>query len=454
MYYLPDRLLEGYGLNKKALDSIKEEGAKLVITVDCGITAIDEVNYAKSIELDMCITDHHECAEVLPDAICIVNPKQKDDNTFSMLAGVGVAFKCITALAKRYNLSYDSYIKYLDIVALGTISDIVPLVDENRIISKYGLEMMNDTKNVGLKALLNIINFKTVDSTMVSFGMAPRINACGRMGNARIAVELLLEKDKEKADNLAIELNNQNTKRQQVEKKIFQAAEKMIQKDHLDLKNSIVLYNENWHNGVIGIVASRLVNIYYKPVILLTKENGVIRGSGRCPIDFSLYDTLTKCKDQLIQFGGHELAAGLSIEENKIEEFTSKFEEVVTESIVGEPKQIIPVDEKIDYRDLNIQLLKDINTLRPYGQSNKEPVFMYKGLKVNSIRTIKEDKHLKLTLRDDKYQIEALAFSQGNRRDELRLGDKIDVLCNVDVNTYTTPRTIQLVLQDFKKSVN
>lgn len=454
MYYLPDRLLEGYGLNKKALDSIKEEGAKLVITVDCGITAIDEVNYAKSIELDMCITDHHECAEVLPDAICIVNPKQKDDNTFSMLAGVGVAFKCITALAKRYNLSYDSYIKYLDIVALGTISDIVPLVDENRIISKYGLEMMNDTKNVGLKALLNIINFKTVDSTMVSFGMAPRINACGRMGNARIAVELLLEKDKQKADNLAIELNNQNTKRQQVEKKIFQAAEKMIQKDHLDLKNSIVLYNENWHNGVIGIVASRLVNIYYKPVILLTKENGVIRGSGRCPIDFSLYDTLTKCKDQLIQFGGHELAAGLSIEENKIEEFTSKFEEVVTESIVGEPKQIIPVDEKIDYRDLNIQLLKDINTLRPYGQSNKEPVFMYKGLKVNSIRTIKEDKHLKLTLRDDKYQIEALAFSQGNRRDELRLGDKIDVLCNVDVNTYTTPRTIQLVLQDFKKSVN
>ena len=454
MYYLPDRLLEGYGLNKKALDNIKEEGAKLVITVDCGITAIDEVNYAKSIELDMCITDHHECAEVLPDAICIVNPKQKDDNTFSMLAGVGVAFKCITALAKKYNLSYDSYIKYLDIVALGTISDIVPLVDENRIISKYGLEMMNDTKNVGLKALLNTINFKTVDSTMVSFGMAPRINACGRMGNARVAVELLLEKDKQKADNLAIELNNQNTQRQQVEKKIFQAAEKMIQKDHLDLKNSIVLYNENWHNGVIGIVASRLVNIYYKPVILLTKENGVVRGSGRCPIDFSLYDTLTKCKELLIQFGGHELAAGLSIEENKIEEFTSKFEEVVTESITGEPKQIIPVDERIDYRDLNIQLLKDINTLRPYGQSNKEPVFMYKGLKVNSIRTIKEDKHLKLTLRDDKYQIEALAFSQGNRRDELRLGDKIDVLCNVDVNTYTTPRTIQLILQDFKKSVN
>lgn len=454
IYYLPDRLMEGYGVNTGALDKIKNEGVKLVITVDCGITAVEEVNYAKSIGLDMCITDHHECSDKLPEAICIVNPKQKDDETFSMLAGVGVAFKCITALAQKYNMSKDSYLKYLDIVALGTISDIVPLVDENRVISKFGLEMMKKTKNLGLKALLNIINFKNIDSTMVSFGMAPRINACGRMGNAGVAVELLLEKDKIKADNLATKLNNQNTKRQQVEKKIFDAAEKMIQKNHLDLKNSIVLYNENWHNGVIGIVASRLVNMYYKPVILLTKENGVVRGSGRCPTGFSLYDTLTKCKESLIQFGGHELAAGLSIEEDKIKEFTDVFEKVVTDGIVGEVKQIISVDERINYRDLNVNLLKDISTLKPYGQANREPLFLYKGLKVQSIRTIKEDKHLKLTLRDDKYQIEALAFSQGNRRDELRLGDKVDVLCSVDINTYTTPRTVQLILQDFKKSVN
>lgn len=454
MYYLPDRLIEGYGLNLKALDKIKEDGAKLVITVDCGITAVEEVEYAKSIGLDMCITDHHECSDALPEAICIVNPKQKDDITFKMLAGVGVAFKCITALSKEYNLEEESYLKFLDIVAVGTISDIVPLVDENRIISKYGLEMMKETKNVGLKALLNIINFKTVDSTMVSFGMAPRINACGRMGNASIAVKLLLEKDKDRANDLAIELNNQNTKRQQVEKKIFESAIKIIKEKGIDRKNSIVLYDESWHNGVIGIVASRLVNIYYKPVILLTKENGVIRGSGRCPIDFSLYDTLTKCKESLIQFGGHELAAGLSIEEEKIEEFTNKFEKVITENMHGEPKQIVAVDERITYKDLNVALLKDINTLKPYGQANKEPIFMYKGLKIQSIRTIKEDKHLKFTVRDDKYQIEALAFSQGNRRDELRLGDKIDVLCSVDINTYTQPRTIQLILQDFKKSVN
>ena len=454
MYYLPDRLIEGYGLNNNALKKIKEDGAKIVVTVDCGITAVDEVEFAKSIGLDMCITDHHECSDDLPDAMCIVNPKQKDDYTFKMLAGVGVAFKCIMALSQKYNLDNKEYLKYLDIVAVGTISDIVSLVDENRIISKYGLEMMKSTENVGLKALLNIINFKAIDSMVVSYAVAPRINACGRMGNADIAVKLLLEKDRKKADELSVMLNNQNNKRQQVEKKIFESAERMIEENRINKKNSIVLYNENWHNGVIGIVASRLVNIYYKPVILLTKENGVIRGSGRCPVEFSLYDILTKCKDSLIQFGGHELAAGLSIDEDKIEDFTNKFDEVVASSIKEEIKQIVNVDERITFRNLNVSLLKDINVLKPFGQANKEPQFLYKNLKIQSIRTIKEDKHLKLTLKDDKYLIEALAFSKGNRRDELRIGDKIDVLCSVDINTYTTPRTIQLILEDFKKSVN
>lgn len=454
IYYLPDRLLEGYGINLNALDKIKKEGVSLVITVDCGITAIEEVEYAQSIGLDMCITDHHECADKLPSAVCIVNPKQKEDNTFSMLAGVGVAFKCIMALSKKYNLNEDSYLKYLDIVAVGTISDIVPLVDENRIISKFGLEVMNQTSNLGLKALLNIINFKNIDSVMVSFGMAPRINACGRMGNAKIAVRLLLEQEKQEADDLAIKLNELNTKRQQVEKKIYEAALKMIKDNNLDKRNSIILYNENWHNGVIGIVASRLVNMYYKPVILLTKENGIIRGSGRCQVGFSLYDSLTKCRECLIQFGGHELAAGLSIEEENISKFIEEFESVVTSQVVGETKQIIDVDEQITFRDLNVNLLKDINILKPYGQSNKEPIFIYKNLKVQSICTIKDGKHLKLTLRDSKYQIEALAFLQGQRRDELKLGDKIDVLCNIDLNTYNTPRTIQLILQDFKKAVD
>lgn len=454
IYYLPDRLIEGYGVNSGALDEIKKRGAKLVITVDCGITAVEETEYAKSIGLDICITDHHECADVLPDAISIVNPKQKDDNsTFKMHAGVGVAFKCIIAIAKRYNLEEESYLKYLDIVAIGTISDIVPLVDENRIISKYGLEKMKQTNNIGLKALLNLLNFNTIDSTMVSFGLAPRINACGRMGKAGVAVELLLEQDEYKAGQIAKKLDMLNAKRQQVEKEIFENALYEIETKELDKKSSIVLYNPNWHNGVIGIVASRLVSIYYKPVILLTKEQGVIRGSGRCQIGASLYEILTECKDLLIQFGGHELAAGLSIEEENIEKFAEKFEHVVEEKTSGVSEQIIDIDTQITVKDLNIQLLKDINMLKPYGQSNKVPLFIYKGLKIDAIRTLKEDKHLKLTLRDGKFLIEGLAFSQGNRRDELRIGDKIDVVCNVELNSYNTPKTIQLVIQDFKKSL-
>lgn len=453
-YYLPDRLIEGYGVNNKALDEIKSRGCSLVITVDCGITAVEETKYAKEIGLDMCITDHHECSEFLPDAIAIVNPKRKDDTSkFKMHAGVGVAFKCIMAIAKEYNLPKESYLRYIDIVAIGTISDIVPLVDENRIISKYGLEKIKTTENVGLKALINILSFKEIDSTMVSFGIAPRINACGRMGKAGVAVELLLEKDEEKAEQIAKTLDTLNIKRQQVEKEIYDDAIAKIEEERLDEKNSIVLYSENWHNGVIGIVASRLVNLYYKPVILLTKEQGVIRGSGRCQVGVSLYDTLTKCKDLLIQFGGHELAAGLSIEEDKIPLFKEKFNQVVSEEMPEDMEQIIDIDTEISIKDLNAKLLKDIYILRPYGQSNKLPIFLYRDLKVTAIRTLKEDKHLKFTLKDNKSLLEALAFSQGERRDEVKIGDKIDVVCNVELNTFNSQRTIQLIVQDFKKSI-
>lgn len=454
-YYLPNRLSEGYGINKNALDKIKSDGVSLLVTVDCGITAIEEVQYAREIGIDVCVTDHHECTDKVPDCIAVVNPKQKDDKyQFKMLAGVGVAFKCITAISTKLGLDKEEYLKYLDIVSIGTISDIVPLVDENRIISKYGLEKISTTSNVGLKALLKILSYKDIDSMMVSFGLAPRINACGRMGNASIAVKLLLERDEQKAIKMANELDLLNTRRQTVEKEIFDEALKMIEKEKLDQKNSIVLYSPNWHNGVIGIVASRLVNLYFKPVILLTKENGVIRGSGRCQKGFSLYDGLTLCKDELVQFGGHELAAGLSILEENIEKFKKKFEEVVTKTSSNLNEQIVDIDMEIFKKDLNVQTIKDIYNLKPYGQSNKSPLFIYKGLKVMSIRTIKDDKHLKLTLQDGRNLIEAMAFSQGSRRDEIILSDKIDVICNVEINSYNTPRTIQLIIQDFKKSVD
>lgn len=454
MYYLPDRLIEGYGINNNALDEIKKKDVSLIVTVDCGITAVDEVEHAKQIGLDICITDHHECAEILPNALAIVNPKRKDDEyRFKMLAGVGVAFKCLVAIAKKYNLDESEYLKYLDIVSIGTISDIVPLVGENRIISRYGLKMMEKTENIGLKALLKLVNYKEIDSMMVSFGMAPRINACGRMGNASAAVKLLLEKDEKTAERIALELDKLNQERKDVESVIFDEAIDMITKNHLDKKNSIVLYKNSWHNGVIGIVASRLVNMYYKPVILLTKEHGLIRGSGRCPAGFSIYDALTECKDKVTQFGGHELAAGLSLEEDMIPNFVEVFEEAAAKQKDGISEQIIDIDAQIERKDLNIQIIKDIRNLKPYGQSNQMPLFIYKGLKVNAIRTIKDDKHLKLVLRDDKSLIDAVGFSMGSRRDEIRIGDRVDIVGNVELNSYNTPKTIQIVLQDFKKSV-
>lgn len=455
MYYLPDRLLEGYGINNNALDEIKNLGVTLVITVDCGITAIDEVEHAKEIGLDICITDHHECAEKLPNAIAIVNPKRKDDTySFKFLAGVGVAFKTICAVAKKYSLPEKEYMRFLDIVSIGTISDIVPLIGENRIISKFGLKMMVHTENIGLKALIRLVNSKEIDSMMVSFGMAPRINACGRMGNASAAVKLLLEKDENMAEQIALELDNLNQERKNVESVIFDEAIKIIKEKQLDKKNSIVLYNSSWHNGVIGIVASRLVNLYYKPVILLTKEHGIIRGSGRCPSGFSIYDALTDCKDYIVQFGGHELAAGLSILEENIDGFIDAFDNACQKRVGAISEQIINVDAQIERKDLNAQIIKDIRAMKPYGQSNQVPVFLYKGVKVSAIRTIKDEKHLKLVLKDDRSLIDAVGFSMGARRDEIRIGDKIDVVGTIELNTYNTPKTIQFVLQDFKKSVD
>lgn len=452
-YYLPDRLSEGYGLNKEALDEIKNRGTKLLITVDCGITAINEIAYANELGLDVCITDHHECSDTLPDAICIVNPKQKEDKSeFKFLAGVGVAFKCITALSMKHNLSSDSYLKYLDIVAVGTISDIVSLTGENRIIAKFGLEAMKVTKNIGLSAILKLVGSNEIDSILVSFALAPRINACGRMGNASLAVELLLAKNVHEANKIAAKLDEQNKLRQDVEKNIYEQALKMVIDNGLDKKSSIVLYDEKWHNGVIGIVASKLVNLYFKPVILFTKENGIIRGSGRCEVGFSLYDALTKCKDSLIQFGGHELAAGMTIEYDKIEEFRNKFDEVVSEMCPDENKEIIDVDAEIKREDLNSNTIKDTILMKPYGQGNKEPIFIYKGLKVQAISTIKDGKHLKLTLRDMNSLLVGIAFSSGDRRDELVVGDKVDIVGNISINTFTSPKTIQFIIRDFKKN--
>lgn len=455
VYYLPDRIEEGYGLNTEALKKLKEDGVTLVITVDCGISAVAEVEYAKSIGLDICITDHHECSEVLPNACSIVNPKRPGSKyPFNSLAGVGVTFKVLSAIVKRLNLPEQEYLKYLDIAAVGTIADIVPLVGENRIITANGLEMLKNTKNEGLKALMKVARIEKVDSDNVSFGIAPRINASGRMADATVAVKMLLAESEMEAYKYAKVLDSQNTKRQEVEKAIYNEAIHIIEKEGLDKKKTMVIAGNKWHQGVIGIVASKLTEKYLKPVILLAYDGETAKGSGRIPAGISLYDALTKCSELLTTFGGHELAAGLTLETRNIEEFKNKFEEVITSMKEEDFVRVIDIDCEITKKDVTLKIIDEIERLAPFGQKNKKPVFMYKNLKVASVSTLKDDKHLKFRLSEDNFYVDSVFFGAGNRRDEVKVGDKIDVAVNVSLNEFQGRKTVQFLMTDFKKSMN
>ncbi len=454
VYYLPDRIEEGYGLNTEALKKLKDDGVSLVITVDCGISAVNEVEYAKSIGLDVCITDHHECSDTLPKAISIVNPKRPDSTyPFNSLAGVGVTFKVLSAIVKRLGLDENEYLKYLDIAAVGTIADIVPLVGENRIITANGLELLAKTKNEGLKALMKVARIEKVDSDNVSFGIAPRINASGRMADATVAVKMLLAENEMEAYKYAKVLDAQNTKRQEVEKGIYNEAIAQIERDGLDKKKTMVIAGENWHQGVIGIVASKLTEKYLKPVILLAHDGETAKGSGRIPAGISLYDALSECSELLTTFGGHELAAGLTLEAKNIEAFREKFEQVITSMKEEDFVRVIDIDTEITKKDITLNILDDINLLAPFGQKNKKPVFMYKNLKVTSVSTLKEDKHLKFRLSDGDFYVDAVFFGAGNRRDEVTLGDKIDVAVNISLNEFQGRKSIQFLMSDFKKSM-
>lgn len=453
-YYLPDRMEEGYGLNKEALKKIKDLGYSLVITVDCGISAVEELEYANSIGLEICITDHHECGKVLPNAYSIVNPKQADCMyPFDMLAGVGVAFKVITALSLTLNLEKEAYLKYLDIVTIGTIADIVPLLDENRIITKIGIEKVKKTKNEGLKALIRIAGIKNLDSTSISFALAPRINASGRMADASVAVKLLLSTSPMQANSLAELLDSQNKERQAVEKEILEEVLEKIEKEKLYERKSLVVAGKGWHQGVIGIVASKVAEKYVKPVILITYEDKLAKGSGRTPYGISLYDALDKCKASLVQFGGHELAAGVTLEKDKIAEFSEGFEKAVLELREDDLTAIIDIDAEVKKEDILSGIIKINEKMLPFGQKNPEPTYLYRNLKIDSLSTLKDDKHIKFRLKDGNFCIDAIGFSQGYRRDELKLGDKIDVVGNLSINDFGRDKTVQIILKDFKKVV-
>lgn len=453
-YYIPNRLEEGYGLNKDAIQEIAKQGYTLMITVDCGISGINEIEMANSLGIETIITDHHEQLDSLPQAYCIINPKRKDNTyPFRGLAGVGVVFKLIQAISIKLGLDEKAYLKYLDIVCIGTISDIVPLVDENRVIAKLGLMLVKVTKNIGLKELITQTGYSNIDSSMVSFGIAPRINACGRMGKQEEALKLFITDDKNEANEITKKLNEYNIQRQEKEKNIFEQAIKKLENNNVEELNSIVLAGENWHNGVIGIVASRLTEKYFKPTILICIEGDEGKGSGRSIPGIDLHQALVESSQYLKKYGGHEMAVGLSLEKNKIEDFRKHFEEILKEKNVKQILPVINIDCEITKKDLNKETIEQIKLLEPYGEKNKPPLVVYKNLKITSIRALSEGKHLKIELKDGNENISAIGFNLGELSEEYLIGDKVDIVGTLELNSYNGQEKIQINLKDIMKSI-
>ena len=346
--------------------------------------------------------------------------------------------------------------KYLDIVSIGTISDIVPLVDENRVITKLGLKLVQCTRNIGLAALLKETGYSKIDSTAIAFGVAPRINACGRMGCADRALELLLTTDRDKAIELARSIGVYNIQRQTEEKRIFEEANAQIKKEKLENSEAIILGGENWHHGVIGIVSSKITELYYKPSILVCFEEGknIGKGSGRSIPGFDLHDALMKCQESLLAFGGHSMAVGVTVAKGKFEDFKNRFIEIAKEANVSKLSPVLYLDGNINIDEINKQIVESLSLLEPYGEANKMPIFAFKNLKVDSIRSLTDGKHLKLTLKSsNNTYINAIGFNLGYLAEDFKIGDKIDIAGNLEINRFNDIDSIQINMKDVIKSI-
>ncbi|MBQ1793613.1 MAG: single-stranded-DNA-specific exonuclease RecJ, partial [Peptostreptococcaceae bacterium] len=453
-YYIPNRLEEGYGINEDAIKLINEQGCNVLISVDCGITSVKEVELAKSLGIDVIITDHHECQTEIPNAFAVINPKQEDCNyPFDMLCGCGVAFKIIQALTPKEEFKYTMN-NYLEIATLATICDIVPLVDENRIIVKNGLKLMKEGFNLGLRELTKVCGIETdkIGSSHIGFSIGPRINAAGRLGYSYLGVELFTTQSKEEAIEIASLLEEKNNERQMIEAKMYQEAEAIINSDERYKNDKVlIIANEGWQHGVIGIVASKLTEKYYKPTILLTIEDGEATGSARSIKGFSIFDALMKCSDILGKFGGHEQAAGLSLNEEYIDELRNRVNEFADYSLNQEDLiENIAVEFELDEDAIDFNLIEELHRLEPFGMSNPSPRFILRNCEIKDIFKLgKEKNHLKLNL-SKKNTYECIGFNMSYLAEGYNIGDKVDVLFQLDENTYMGNRKIQFLLKDIR----
>ena len=457
-YYIPDRYDEGYGVSKKGIDFAYETGVKLIIILDCGIKAIDEIAYAKSRGIDFIICDHHVPDEVMPPAVAILNPKREDDSfPFKHLCGCGVGFKFMQAFAKNNGIPFSNLIPLLDFVAVAIAADIVPVTDENRILAFHGLKQLNQNPSIGLKAIIDIcgLNGRDISMSDIVFKIGPRINASGRMENGKESVDLLVEKDFGVALKKAKHINQYNEQRKDIDKQMTEEANQIVariesQKRH----SSIVLYDENWKKGVIGIVASRLTEIYIRPTVVLTREDEFATGSARSVTGFDVYSAIKSCRDLLVNFGGHTYAAGLTLLWKDVPEFRRRFQKYVEEHIQPEQiEAILDIDAQVDFKDITRKLHNDLKRFGPFGPNNQKPLFC--TIDVYDFGTSKvvgrEQEHIKLELVDSRSNnvMNGIAVGQSGSARYIKSKRSFDIAYTIEDNIYKH-NDVQLQIEDIR----
>ena len=453
--YIPDRYDEGYGISYKGIDYADDNGISLIIALDCGIKSIEHIAYANERNIDFVICDHHRPGDILPDAVAILDPKREDCRyPYDELCGCGIGFKLVQALAQNRNQTISDLVIYLDLVATAIAADIVPMTGENRVLAKFGLDVINTNPRPGFKALIQNVKKKVLTITDVVFIIAPRINAAGRIKHGNDAVALLTEYDLNQAEQFASEIEQHNTERKDLDKQITYEALEQIQKNNEQKEFATVVYSESWHKGVIGIVASRLIETYYRPTIVFTKSGDKLAASARSVKDFDIYNALEASSEHLEQFGGHMYAAGMTLKEENYQDFKNAFQKVVEETI--HPDLLIPevlIDAEINFADINDKLVRLLHQFEPFGPQNMTPVFMTKALKdTGYAKQIGEgEEHLKLFVKQqDSEGFGAIGFGLGNKFDLVKHQQSFDAAYCIDENEFNGNVTVQLRLKDLR----
>ncbi len=457
-YYIPDRYNEGYGVSFKGVDYAYETGVKLIIVLDCGIKAVEEIAYAKEKGIDFIICDHHVPDEVMPPAVAILNAKREDSTyPYSHLSGCGVGFKLMQAFAQSNGIEFCQLTRLLDLVAVSIASDIVPIMGENRILAYHGLKQLNSNPSIGLKAIIDVCGLSDKEITVsdIVFKIGPRINASGRIQNGKEAVDLLIEKDFSAALEKSNQINQYNETRKDLDKAMTDEANKIVDKlDGLHDRRSIVLFNEDWHKGVIGIVASRLTEIYYRPAVVLTRSDDLATGSARSVSGFDVYKAIEYCRDLLENFGGHTYAAGLSMKVENVPEFARRFEEFVSQHILPEQTSpVINIDAALDFKDITFKFYSDLKKFNPFGPDNHKPVFTtFHVYDYGTSKVVgREQEHIKLELVDNKSNnvINGIAFGQSSQARYIKTKRSFDICYTIEENTHKRGE-VQLQIEDIR----